>query len=128
MRYGSVIFIILMIFSNNLIHGKTSQISNETKINDASDWTSLHQAAYQGSKDMLLLLIKQDVPVNNPDKLGNTPLLLAVMNRNIDAVILLIEHGADVNKANVFGCTPEIWAAETGDKEIAGILKAHGAR
>jgi ankyrin repeat protein len=47
---------------------------------------------------------------------------------NVDQVRQLIEKGADVNAKNVFGSTPLLLAAEVGHKDVAELLKKHGAK
>jgi ankyrin repeat protein len=67
-----------------------------------SDWTPLHYVAYG------LLEYKRE------DKLV--------------VVELLITNGADINAKTFDGCTPLHWAKEKGYKDVAELLKKHGAQ
>ena len=79
------------------------------------------------------LFIKAGADVNTPDRYGDTPLILAVMDGGglpkVGTVKALVEAGADVNKVcENFKKTPLHWAAVGGCTDIARILVDAGSR
>jgi len=79
------------------------------------------------------LLIEAGSDVNTPDKYGDSPLILAIMDGNgspkTEAVRALVQGGADVLAVcDNFKMTPLHWAAVSGLKEIATILVEAGCR
>jgi len=61
------------------------------------------------------------------NKMGNTPLHLAMNMGYIDIVKLLLAKGADVNARDSYSSTPLHYAAKSGRKDIAELLLAKGA-
>ena len=89
----------------------------------------------QGKRDLAERLIAGGADVNAKNVAGETPLLIAIENgqdaslaRLVDMVELLIAGGADVNAKNDFGWTPLGVAESRGFKEIADLLRKHGAK
>jgi len=81
------------------------------------------------------LLIAAGSDVNTPDKYGDTPLILAIMDggsegvEKVAVVQALIDGGADPLKVcNNFKMTPLHWSAVVGSVAIAKILVAKGSR
>ena len=68
-----------------------------------------------------------DPNVNAKDKYGNTTLMYAVMNNNLEMVQYLIARHADVNVKNIFGDTPLMRTAIDGFTDIAQVLIRNGA-
>ena len=56
-----------------------------------------------------------------------TPLHEAVIGGHKDVVELLIANGAEVNAKDRMGKTPLWYLDEHGEKEIADLLRRHGA-
>lgn len=84
----------------------SSQSSFICKRDDFPATTALHDAAKNGDTESLgLLLANPDDPtaINAFNNLGNTPLHLAVFNRQIEAVRLLVDVGASITVKNNFG-------------------------
>ncbi len=73
----------------------------------------------------LFLILGADV--NAQDKDGQTPLIWAFRNNNIDLVKTLIAAGADVNAQDKDGQTPLIWASLNRDNNLAKTLVEAGA-
>jgi hypothetical protein len=70
---------------------------------------ALFEAAYSGDIEALANALKQGADVNEKDRIGITPLVLAIREGNIDAVDLLLERGADPYlRAGEYG--PLAWA------------------
>ena len=61
------------------------------------------------------------------DARGRTPLVAAVLNRNLDAVLTLLRGGADPNHITLAGWTPLLFAARSGTSAIVDALLQAGA-
>ena len=53
--------------------------------------------------NMINFLLINYIPVNERDLQGNTPILIASKNNELDIVKLLLEHNADPSAKNMFG-------------------------
>ncbi|MHB9106385.1 MAG: ankyrin repeat domain-containing protein [Armatimonadota bacterium] len=83
----------------------------------------LFEAAQQGDVAVLKrLLAKSSVQVDARNADGNTPLLLAVRERQSAAVALLLDAGASLKAQDTDGLTPLHLAARGGDAEMAVLL------
>jgi uncharacterized protein len=90
--------------------------------------TALHRAASRGHLQAVRLLLEGGASVDAVDGEGVTPLVLAAYRGQTDVVTLLLERGAYVNaqeKRN--GLSSLSHAVGRGDKELVGVLLAHGA-
>jgi len=88
----------------------------------------LHQAAFSGLKEKVIVLIKNDTSVNATDKYNWTPLHDAVIQGHSDIVKLLIAAGANINaQDNEEQYTPLHEAARMGHHEIKQLLIDAGA-
>ncbi|EIN03956.1 ankyrin, partial [Punctularia strigosozonata HHB-11173 SS5] len=81
---------------------------------DRSNQLPLHRAATTGSTGMIRLLLHppqeaapQKPRLNTADRIGNTPLHLAMESAHAEAAVLLIEAGADRTRENLDSLTPE---------------------
>ena len=91
--------------------------------------TPLHLATMdvrRADKDMVELLISRGADVNAKNETGTTPLHYAAVGRK-DLVELLIASGADVNARATDGTTPLKTALLYSQKDIAELLRRHGA-
>ena len=70
---------------------------------------------------------KSVASVNTQMKNGNTPLMLAVNNNNIEVVKLLISKGADVNAIDEFDRSALFFAVSNDNIGIAKVLINNGA-
>jgi len=97
---------------------------------DKANQCPLHRAATIGSTSFISLLLDPPTPpldaparaktrVNTQDRVGNTPLHLAMESGHGDAAVLLIKKGADRGRTNVDGQTPE---------ELEGLGEREGKR
>ncbi|KAH9917003.1 ankyrin repeat-containing domain protein [Fomitopsis serialis] len=89
-------------------------ISRGADINarDKANQLPLHRAATTGSTGFISLLLKppEESPkprLNTADRVGNTPLHLAMESAYAEAACLLIEAGADRTRENLDGEMPE---------------------
>lgn len=94
---------------NQLIHGDTLLVN-------AIDKRKWEQAR---------LLIEHGANINKADKLGRTPLLVAMQQGDADMSQFLINRGADVNQTG--SMTPAGMARVWGEPAVLQTLLAHGA-
>ncbi len=76
---------------------------------------------------MVQILVDKGASLNEKDKMGSTPLLLASLTGQKVLAEWLIEKGADVNAMNDLGGTPASVAFREGHRDIADMLIAKGA-
>jgi len=89
--------------------------------------TPLHAALAGNHKFVAALLIGHGADVNAADAQGWRPLHLAAANNNMDAVKQLIAQGADVPAGNGEAKTALSLATEKNHREVAALLRRHGA-
>ncbi len=86
----------------------------------------VYRAAYQGEA-ALTALLASGVSVNVTDRDGETALMEAADDGQLEALRLLIKHGANVNAADEDGETALMIAADDGRVAIVRELIAAGA-
>ncbi|ESK96218.1 26s proteasome non-atpase regulatory subunit 10 [Moniliophthora roreri MCA 2997] len=80
---------------------------------DKANQTALHRAATTGSVGFIRLLLEGaqsstvKTRLNTQDRVGNTPLHLAMESAHAEAAVVLIEAGADRGRLNQDGEAPE---------------------
>ncbi|KAF9048850.1 ankyrin repeat-containing domain protein, partial [Panaeolus papilionaceus] len=84
----------------------------KTNARDKANQLPLHRAATTGSIGFIRMLLDSSNPsnklrLNTADRVGNTPLHLAMDSAHAEAAILLINAGADRTRENLDGETPE---------------------
>jgi ankyrin repeat protein len=106
----------------------------DTTIVNRYGGTAVIPASERGHADYVeAVLARTDIDVNHVNNLGWTALLEAVLLGDGDeahqrVVRSLIRHGANVNLADRDGVTPLQHAISRGQQQIAGQLRAAGAR
>ena len=95
--------------------------------------TALIPACERGHVETALALIKAGVDVNHVNRLGWTCLVEAVVlsdggPRHQAIIKALIEAGADLNLADKDGVTALAHARQRGQKAVAQLLQAAGAK
>lgn len=78
----------------------------------------------EAPKSAMLLAQSPQTNVNVQNQLGETPLMLAAINNQLDLAKVLIARGADVNRE---GWTPLHYAAAKGHREMMRLLLENDA-
>ncbi|KIP08029.1 hypothetical protein PHLGIDRAFT_70090, partial [Phlebiopsis gigantea 11061_1 CR5-6] len=89
---------------------------------DKANQTPLHRAATTGSVGFMNMLLRPPegspkTRLNPADRIGNTPLHLAMESAHAEAACLLIEAGADRSRENLEGETPEAQEGVGGQEQ-----------
>ncbi|KAF9223333.1 ankyrin [Gyrodon lividus] len=90
---------------------------------DKANQLPLHRAATTGSTGFISLLLHPPEGVtakprlNTGDRVGNTPLHLAMESVHAEAAVLLIEAGADRGRTNIEDVTPESVEGVGGEEQ-----------
>jgi len=112
-----------------LIVASGADVNRRQQKNGRADLTPLHIASIRGCRRTAELLITAGSKLNlKDDTYGFTPLHCASANGNSEVVKLLISMGADLNLKDRNGTTPLKAAIEKGQKDMADLLRSHGAR
>lgn len=93
-------------------------------IDQASQLTLLHFAAANSFNETIAYFLQQGVPINAPDKHGNTPLHYASLCGNEAGAKYLLEHGADKSISNQRGQHP--WHVAYNRTLLALLYKGEG--
>lgn len=91
----------------------------------APEADKLFQAIRGGDRSEIQRLLKDGVSANARDARGNTPLMAAALNADVEVLELLLNAGADVNATNQAGANALLRAATFEDK--TRLLVARGA-
>ncbi|NXF04265.1 ASB3 protein, partial [Smithornis capensis] len=92
-----------------------------------SGWNSLHQASFQGSTEIMKILLEKGASKNCRDDFGITPLFVAAQYGQLESLRLLVSHGADINSQAKDRATPLLLAAQEGHLECVELLLTAGA-
>ena len=107
-------------------HDAASQAAMLQQIEMESRETVLTKACHGGNVHEVADLLNQEDP-NKPNRVGDTPLIIASSHGRADLVRLLLEAGADANGRNVEGYTVLMQAAESGSVDVTHELLVAGA-
>ncbi|EAY14687.1 hypothetical protein TVAG_461040 [Trichomonas vaginalis G3] len=104
-------------------------ISNGADINakDINEFTPLHCAARNNSKETAEILISNGADINAKTKDEFTPLHCAARNNSKETAEIIISNGADINAKTKDEFTPLHSAAMNNSKETTEILILNGA-
>lgn len=87
--------------------------------------TALSVASMEGNLEMVKFILENEkVQINHQDKMGQSPLFLAVLGENNDVATLLMKNGADPNQQNNEGIAPLDLALESDQKDLVKILNS----
>ena len=95
-------------------------------VQDYEESTPLHFAAKFGTKEMVELLLRNDLTtINEVDMDEKTPLYYAISSNNFEMVNILIENGSNINIQDLNGNTPLHLATSIteNDTEIIRIIE-----
>mmetsp|Transcript_16723 Transcript_16723/g.28694 ORF Transcript_16723/g.28694 Transcript_16723/m.28694 type:complete len:175 (-) Transcript_16723:478-1002(-) len=93
----------------------------QLELKNGDGWGLLHQAAYSGSLDVVLMLIKQGAPVSALCKVGDTALHYASAQSHAEVIAALARAGAPLELRDKDGETPMDVA---GNRTIKKLLEA----
>jgi len=101
--------------------------SKSLDIQDLNGWTALMFATRDGNIDAVSMLLAGGALANIVDRLGQSPLHLAV---EVPSAItrLLIQAGGDVDQRNAGGVSTIMLAAGSGREDVVELLLKAGAR
>ena len=97
------------------------------KDRDKLNYTPLMYVSFDGSTELIKLLLDNGADVNAKNESGVTPIMIASINGYLDTVELLIDNGADVNAKNESGVTPIMIASNNGCLSTVELLIDNGA-
>lgn len=87
----------------------------------------LFAAAKEGRTAEVLALLESGAHRDARNRLGETPLMLAIQGQHRELTVVLIERGADVNKPNLKRVSPLHVAVYQQDQELVRALLDGGA-
>jgi len=86
-------------------------------------------AMARGDLEALKVMLKKNPKlIHEKDEKGMTPLHMAAQLKRLEVAAVLVSLGADVNCRNTKGVTPLQCAIAVGSKQMADLLKKHGAQ
>lgn len=89
---------------------------------------AIHLAAYGGRDKMVQTLLELGFSVNEQNKAGATPLIIAVASGSLETVKFLVSKGADINHTTKENATALDIAKQYEHKEIADYLENLGVK
>lgn len=121
LSFGDVSLAMSVNESDDLNHSSQAiAINNE-------DYDQWFEAAKNGDKPTLELLLNKGIDPNIQDSVGRTALVFAVDTKNSGIVRLLMKHKADPNIPNQRGQTALMWASGNGYLDMVQLLLEHRA-
>lgn len=88
---------------------------------------NLARRAGRESAQLLDKYLTAGIPVDLTNQDGNTLLMLAAYNGNVEGLEVLIHHGADVDRLNDRGQSPLAGAVFKKEDDVVRMLLDHGA-
>ncbi len=107
-----IIFIIILIFVQ-VNFAKANQLIHFVK---------------QGYQEQVKTLLKSGINPNLVDEIGNTALMYAILNKNLNLVKNLLQYKANPNHKNIANTTPLHLAIRSKNNTIAELLIKHKAK
>ena len=95
----------------------------------AGGWRAIHIASYDGSTEVVAILLKAGAEVNVfTDTFHETPLVLAAMNGHVATMKLLLKAGADLELQNSCGKTAGEYAVSLNKHAAVDALSSWKVR
>ena len=112
-----------------LLERKIKEEGRTSVENIAATETPPSPAQKEANEIRRLQAMMKDSPdlLNARDRDGRSPLYKAVVGNQLDVAKFLLDNKVDTEAADNFAKTPLILAAETGHKEMTGLLLERGA-
>ncbi|KYP14106.1 ankyrin repeat domain-containing protein [Flavihumibacter sp. CACIAM 22H1] len=109
-----------------------SYLVDELKIAPGStgenDENALHYLVRKPNQaEQIRYFIEKGVAINQADKSGNTPFMVAATTRNLDLVVSFLPKLKDINQANTKGETALLLALQNSSPEMVSLLLENGA-
>ena len=115
-------------FGHVSILKKLLSLQADINIRNNGESTVMHFAAlYIENPEIIALLAKAGIGLDDIDQLGRTPLHIAIEHGNMKAAKKLLDLGASVAIQDKMGRVPLHIAAEKGNKQAAELLLVAGA-
>ena len=92
------------------------------------DWTALHWASMRCHADVVRLLVGASANLHVVAEDGSSALFWAVRGKCEECASILLDAGSDPNVPDTCGRTPLALAVKRGQRRMAALLVAHGAR
>jgi len=93
---------------------------------DVHGFSPLHYTAAFGLLEVSLLLLNKGADPMEPDKIGNIPLMWAVISGHLKVISALLRYGG-LNETNSFGESPLHYAVKYGHLSVVAELIRQGA-
>lgn len=117
----------IAVFQNDLNNSKLLLSNGASTDIPVSEGSLLHIACNKYNTDLVNLLLEYKAPLNKTNNKGNTPIMEAAINNQLDIAYLILNSKPDVNIPNKKKWTPLHLAAWKGYKDFAQKLLASGA-
>ncbi len=92
-------------------------------------WDALEFAAERGNPSVVTLLVQHGAKVNAADRLGHTPLMIAVAHGNLRAALALIKAGANIHTKSLSSHLGIVaLAVSRNHPKMIPMLISHGAK
>ncbi|KAL0276307.1 UNVERIFIED_CONTAM: hypothetical protein PYX00_003902 [Menopon gallinae] len=109
------------------VKAKVSENPDLVTSKDGNERMLIHWASLSGCDQLVKFLLEQGSPVDPPDDIAMTPLILAASANRSQVVKLLIDNGANVNAQNNEGHSALQYSASKGWTQVLEMLILHGA-
>lgn len=84
------------------------------------------EAAERSDSSSVIALLQRGMDINTADPAGNSLLMIAARNGNVELLEFLLKNRAGVNRRNRFGDTAILLAAIKGNLGAVRLLNQHG--
>ena len=101
--------------------------TTDINVRSKNESNLLHFAAYCSQEAVFHELIERGIDLQATNKYGDSPLMYAVLRRNLPMTQALLERKVDVNTMNTDSLTPLFNAVQADQKELVTLLIQAGA-